>query len=96
MFSLGSVAAKTGCIVDKDAVFAHIKELLVSEFKFAPESIEPEKRLIEDLDLDSLDTVDLIVAFKYHLNNKIEPARFKKLRTIQDVVDLLQPLWKTP
>jgi len=82
--------------VDKNAVLARIKELLVCEFKLAPESIAPEKRLIEDLDMDSLDTVDLIVAFKYHLNDKIEPARFKKLRTVQDVVDLLQPLWKTP
>ena len=80
--------------MEKNAIFKKVRELLISEFKVASESIEPEKRLDEDLDLDSLDMVDLVVALKEHIGEKVDPSLFKNVRTVQDAVDLLQPLWK--
>ena len=68
--------------------------MLISEFKIAPESIEPHKRLDEDLELDSLDMVDIIIGLKDHTDEKVDPALFKNARTVQDVVDLVHPLWK--
>ena len=44
----------------KDVVFATIKDLLISEFKLEPDSINLEKQIDEDLQLDSLDIVDLV------------------------------------
>ena len=75
--------------MDKRAIFEKIKELLVSDFKVAPESITPEKRFDENFDLDSLDMVDLIIAFKDHVGEKVDPSIFKDVRTVQDAVDLL-------
>ena len=78
----------------KDVIFEKVKELLISEFKVEPESIRLEKCLDEDLDLDSLDMVDLVISLKDCIGEKIDPSLFKKARTVQDVVDLLLPLWK--
>jgi len=78
----------------KDTIFKIVKERLISEFKIDAESIEPEKRLDEDLDLDSLDMVDLIISLKEHIGEKVDPSLFRNVRTVQDAVDLLQPLWK--
>ena len=80
--------------MDKDTIFAVVKELLISEFKVDAESIEPEKRLDEDLDLDSLDMVDLLIALTDHIGDKVDPSLFKDAHTVQDIVDLLRPIWK--
>ena len=78
----------------KDAVFTVLKEFLTTEFKFEPDSINLEKRLNEDLQLDSLDMVDLIVNLRDHAGEEIDPALFKNARTVQDLVDSVYPLWK--
>jgi len=78
----------------KDAIFEKVKELLISEFKIPAESIELDKRFDDDLELDSLDMVDLIVALKDYIGDKVDPSLFKDVYTVQNAVDLLQPIWK--
>jgi acyl carrier protein len=78
--------------MNKDELFAKIKEILVSEFELAPGLITPQARLYEDLDLDSIDAVDMIVKMKEYITGKIDPELFKGVRTVQDVVDMLHPL----
>ena len=78
----------------KDAVYIKLKGLMSSEFELDADSISPEKRLEDDLDLDSLDMVDLILSLNDHIDEKIDPTLFKDARTVQDLVDLIQPLWK--
>ena len=80
--------------MDKDAVFVKIKELMISEFGLDADLISPEKLLDEDLMLDSLDMVDLILSLKDEIPEKIDPALFKDACTVQDLVDLIHPLWK--
>ena len=64
------------------------------DFELAPDSISPEKRISEDLELDSLDMVDLILSLKDHIDEKIDPSLFKDACTVQDLVDSVYPLWK--
>lgn len=78
----------------KEDVFGAFKNILVTEFQIAEESITPDTKLYEDLDLDSIDAVDLMVKMKEHLEGKIEPEQFKKAVTVQDVIDILHPLVK--
>jgi len=80
--------------VDKGIIFETIKERLISDFKVHRESIELGKHLSDDLDLDSLDMVDLIINLKSHIGDKVSPGLFKNARTVQDIVDLVQPIWK--
>ena len=76
----------------KDALFTRLKDVLVAEFDIDPNTIQPESELYAELDLDSIDAVDLLVKMKEHIPGRIEPSLFKNARTVQDVVDLLFPL----
>jgi acyl carrier protein len=78
--------------MSKDELFAKIKGILVSDFELEPQAITPEAKLYEDLDLDSIDSVDMIVKMKEYVTGKIDPELFKSVRTVQDVVEVLYPL----
>ena len=76
----------------KEEIFLKIQEILTGEFEIDEEAITPEAKMYQDLELDSIDAVDLMVKMKEHLQGKLEPEQFKKAITIQDVVDILYPL----
>jgi acyl carrier protein len=82
--------------MSKDDIFNIIKDILVQEFDLAPDLVVPQALLVEDLDLDSIDAVDLIVKLKDYTTDRIDPAQFKNVKTLQDVVDILFPLVKAP
>lgn len=66
---------------------------LQQTFDIPLERITPEARLYEELDIDSIDAVDLIVRMKSVVGNKrLQPEVFKTVRTVQDVVDALYAL----
>ena len=76
----------------KEEIFGKIKEILIMEFKIDEASITSEAKMYQDLELDSIDAVDLLVIMKKYVRGTIVPEQFKKAVTIQDVVDLLHPL----
>jgi acyl carrier protein len=78
--------------MEKDEIFAMIKEVLVDTFELNPDSISERSRLNEDLDLDSIDAADLIVKLQQEISIKIDAEVFKQVRTLGDVVDALLPL----
>jgi len=76
----------------KDDIFNKIKGILAKEFELEESSITPQSKLFEELEMDSIDAVDLMVKMKEYIPSKIDPEQFKKVVTIQDVVDILYPL----
>jgi acyl carrier protein len=81
-------------IKTREELFDKIKEILVTEFALDRDAVTPESKLMEDLDLDSIDAVDLIVKMKPYIPGKIEPELFKQVRNVQDVVEVIFPLLK--
>jgi acyl carrier protein len=75
-----------------DEIFARVRDILVDTFELDPESITLESRLQEDLDLDSIDAVDLVVKLQQYAKSKIDPEVFKQVRTIDDVVKAIAAL----
>lgn len=73
--------------MDKQVIFEKIKAALIEDFDLEKNRIVPEARLYEDLELDSIDAVDLIVKLKSFLPRNIDPEAFKKMRTLENVVD---------
>ena len=69
-----------------------IKDILAADFDVDPEALKPETNLFTDLDLDSIDAVDLVVRLQQETGKKVEPAEFKKLRTFGDVVAAVSKL----
>ena len=82
--------------MSKDEIFDKLKGILVSEFEIDEDSITPEETLFDDLELDSIDSIDLIQKMKEFMpaDTKIDPAIFKTVKNIQDVVDALVPYMK--
>ncbi|MDX7987022.1 acyl carrier protein [Xenorhabdus sp. 12] len=79
-------------MMEKQAIFQEVSQLLVQLFELAPEDITPEARLYEDLELDSIDAVDMVVHLQKKTGRKIKPEAFKSVRTVQDVVDAVEQL----
>ena len=69
-----------------------IKDILAADFDVDPEAIKPETNLFTDIDLDSIDAVDLVVRLQQETGKKVEPAEFKKIRTFGDVVAAVSKL----
>ena len=84
-----------GFSLNKVAVYEKLKELMISDFKLPADSISLEKCLYNDLQLDSLDMVDLILSLSDYTGKKIDPTLFKDASTVQDLVDSVTPLWKS-
>jgi acyl carrier protein len=80
--------------LDTDAIFLKLKEHLISEFKIDAALISYEKRWEDDLDLDSLDAIDLLYSLKDFFSKEPDPSLFKDAVTIKDIVDLLSLIWK--
>ncbi len=70
----------------KEEIFSVLSGYLVDMFEVPPEEIKLEARLYEDLDLDSIDAVDLVVQLQDLTGKKISPKVFKAVRTVEDVV----------
>jgi acyl carrier protein len=81
--------------LDKAVIYEKLKELMISEFKIEADSIGPEKLLNDDLQLDSLDMVDLILSLSDYIGEKVDPSLFKDAHIVQDLVDSVTPLWKS-
>ena len=66
-------------------LLAKLRELLADKFEVDPARITPEADLYRDLDLDSIDAVDLIIKLQEMTGKRIKPEEFKSVRTIGDV-----------
>lgn len=78
--------------MQKNDIYEKLKYSLIHDFEIDEAKILPNARLYEDLDLDSIDAVELIVKLKSMLPRNISPEVFKTVRTIQDVVDAIYNL----
>jgi acyl carrier protein len=76
----------------KENVFKEVKNALVDLFEIEAEEIELSTNLYKDLDLDSLDAVDLVVHLQKLTGKKIKPEEFKQVRTVEDIVVSVEKL----
>lgn len=76
----------------KEDVLGRINDVLADEFEIDRAKLVPEARLFEDLDLDSIDAVDLIVRLQQQTSLKVKAEDFKAIRTLGDVADVIVKL----
>jgi acyl carrier protein len=78
--------------MSKDEIFVQIVEILHDMFEIDKARVTPEANLYTDLDIDSIDAVDLVVRLKEMTGKRLQPEVFKSVRTVQDVVNALADL----
>lgn len=76
----------------KEEVLARIGDVLSGEFEIDRAKLQPTARLFEDLDLDSIDAVDLVVRLQQQTSLKVKADDFKAIRTLGDVADVIVKL----
>jgi len=82
--------------MNQDDILKTIVDTLHETFEIERERIQPQSRLYEDLDIDSIDAVDLIVRLKPLVGKRMNPEAFKTVRTVQDVADAMVRLVNDP
>jgi acyl carrier protein len=73
----------------KDEIFKWVADLMKTEFHFRDEELRLDTHLLDDLDLDSIDAVDLAVRVEEKTGLSLSETDLKSLRTIRDIVDLI-------
>ena len=79
-------------MLSRDEIFAQLKNELCTLFELKPEQVTAHARLYDDLDLDSIDAVDLAVRLQEITKKRIKPEQFKAVRTVDDVVDAVEQM----
>ena len=80
----------------KDDILRRIAAIMEETFEIDPGKVKPEAKLYDDLEIDSIDAVDLIVQLKPLVGRRLDPEAFKSVRTIADVVDALHGMLNNP
>ncbi len=78
--------------MNKDDLYLKISDILVEQFDVEEAAVSMDANLYEELEIDSIDAVDLLVQLKEVTGKKIPPESFKEVRTIRDVLDALATL----
>ncbi|MBX3479394.1 MAG: acyl carrier protein [Caulobacter sp.] len=78
--------------MDRQAVYKEISDFLVDTFEVPESELTPDADLVENLGLDSIDAVDLMVKLQEITGKKVTPEQFKSVRTINDVLDVVDQL----
>lgn len=73
-------------------IFAQLKQILIDTFETEEDAITMDAQLYQDLDIDSIDAVDLVVQLRELTGQKIKPEDFKNVRTVRDVVEAIEAL----
>jgi len=76
----------------RDEIYARIRTTLVESFEIPEDRITLEARLMDDLELDSIDAIDMAVTIQDMTQVRVDEEQLKKLRTVGDTVDLVAAL----
>jgi len=71
------------------STFDKVKAITVEQLSVDADDVKMESTFIDDLGADSLDIVELIMAFEEEFNTEIPDEVAEKIRTVKDAVDLL-------
>lgn len=73
----------------REEILARVTAILVESFALEPERVTPTAHLVDDLDLDSIDAIDMVVRLQEETGLEVEEDELKQIRLVRDVVDLV-------
>jgi len=71
----------------RDEIYRKVTSILVDLFEIDSNSVSEDALLYDDLDIDSIDAIDLIIELKSYTGKKVPPEEFKSIKTVGDIVD---------
>ena len=76
-------------MADADKTFEKVRDIVVEQLGVEPDEVSIESTFIDDLGADSLDIVELIMAFEEEFNIEIPDEAAERIKTVQDVVSYI-------
>jgi acyl carrier protein len=73
-----------------DSIEAKVKEIIINELGVEPEKVTPDASFVEDLGADSLDTVELVMAFEEEFGIEIPDEDAEQLQKVGDAIEYLR------
>ncbi len=81
--------------MDKDGIFSELKRMMVEIFELDAGDVTLEANLRDELDLDSIDAVDMAVKLEGITGQRVGLNTLRRLRTVSDVVDVVHAQLQT-
>lgn len=79
----------------EEQILEKLRNILVDAFEVDPSRITLDAHLFEDLDLDSIDAVDLAIKLQELTGKRLNPQNFKSIRTVSDIVSTVSRMLET-
>ena len=77
--------------MNKQDLIQSIHQVFIDKFELSPDDLQPEKRIFEDLELDSLDIVDLVSGLQHKFGIPLRDNKeLLQVRTLQDIYDFIE------
>lgn len=74
----------------REEILTELRRAMEELFDLEPATVRPESRLYEDLDLDSIDAVDMAVKVQEITGQRVDEQTLRRIRTVGDVVDAIE------
>ncbi len=75
--------------MSREQIFDHVRTTMADMFELSVEDIHVDSKVFEELDLDSIDAIDLVAKLQQFTGQRIGEDAMRKVRTVGDIVDLL-------
>ena len=75
-------------------MFEKVCKMLGEHLGIAPENIRPEQKIVDDLNADSLDVIELMMALEEEYGITLPEEEMESVKTVQDVVDMMERITK--
>ena len=76
--------------MSNDSIFESVKNILVDQLGVEADVVAMESSFIDDLNADSLDIVELVMAMEQEFNISIPDEEAEKIKTVGDAVDFIR------
>lgn len=74
----------------RDEILKQVQDLMVELFELEREAVTVDAHLVDDLDLDSIDAIDMVVKLQEMTGKRVEEETLRDIRTIKDIIDLVE------
>ena len=74
----------------RDEILAKVQDIMVDMFEIDRGDVTMDAHLMDDLDLDSIDAIDMVVKLQEMTGERVPEEQLRQIRTVKDVVDLIE------
>lgn len=75
--------------MDKQKLIEEVNNVMIEGFELEPSQLKPEAKIVDDLELDSLDAIDMLVYLEEKIDIKVDAELFRTVKTLDDVYNVV-------